>query len=284
MFRRSLESPDENITQEYRLRHKDGTYRSIEAVCKNLLHNPYIGGFVVNYRDVTNQKLLERQREEFIGIASHELKTPVTSIKGYTQIIREYLVSEDDTEMGLYIERLNKQVDRLSHLITNLLDVTKITGGHLQLQNTVFDMNGLVGQITDEMQGMTSMNIVTDLKAQRQTWGDKERIGQVLTNLVSNAIKYSANSKDIIVRTWSDEQNITVSVKDLGIGITEKEREIIFERFFRVRDKETNTIPGIGLGLYISAQIVKRHSGDIWVNSKKGEGSEFCFTIPLNNQ
>ncbi|HEY4289818.1 MAG TPA: chemotaxis protein CheB [Puia sp.] len=287
MFNRSLAAPDKPITQEFRLRHKDGSYRDIEAVCMNLLDNEYIRGVIGIYRDITVQRVVERQREEFIAVASHELKTPVTSIKGYAQLIQQALVQTDEKDVTELIKKLNDRVNRLTHLVGNLLDVTKISSGHLQLQLSTFDLNRLITEIIEEAQQTTSIRIISELHTLEEVTGDWERIGQVMTNFLSNAIKYSPDTDKIIVRTSFSEhpasnvREISVSVEDFGMGINDKEQQIVFERYFRARNSNTNTIPGLGLGLYISAQIIRRHGWTIWVRSKKNEGSVFGFTIPL---
>jgi two-component system CheB/CheR fusion protein len=248
-------TPNEPISQEFRLRHKDGTYKYIDAVCINLLDNPFINGIVGNYRDITNQKSLERQREEFIGIASHELRTPVTSIKGYTQLIQATLSGSGATQAGEFTEKLHKQVDRLMHLIEKLLDVTRISGGQLQLQLSTFDINDLLKERADELSQTTSANIIMELQECPVIRADRERIGQVITNLLSNAVKYSPPNEKIIIRTsfqsgvGAELYKVTVSIRDFGGGISETMQSAIFDRFFRVKDANTNIIPGLGLGL-----------------------------------
>ena len=286
-FNRCVASPDQLVTEEFRLMHKDGTYKDIDAVCINLLDNEFIKGLVANYRDITKQKALERQKEEFIGVASHELKTPVTSIKGYAQIIQNHLEHSSESELTGFIKKLNNQVNRLTTLVSNLLDVTKITGGELQLQLSDFDVNELIRETADEVGQAAAAKFDMELQPCPQILADRERLGQVVTNLLSNAVKYSPRRNKIIVRSAFElsgspvRPQITVSVQDFGNGISEKDQAVIFERFFRVRDKNTHMIPGLGLGLYISANIIKRHNGNIWVDSKVGEGSVFGFSLPV---
>ncbi|HET6254944.1 MAG TPA: chemotaxis protein CheB [Puia sp.] len=287
MFQRCLATPNSIINQEFRLKHKDGSYRQVEAVCMNLLDNQYINGLVGNYRDITDQKALERQKEEFIAIASHELKTPVTSIKGYSQIIKEFFLNESEPELRDLMQRLNNQVGRLSTLVENLLDVTKITGGQLQLELRLFDINVLIGELVEDVRKTTKMEVVTELQPCDEILGDRERIGQVLTNLLSNAVKYSPSGGKMIIRSaytapiGNEKARVTVSVQDFGIGVSLEQQKFIFERYIRVKDVNTNSIPGLGLGLYISSQIIRRHEGSIWVRSTGTEGSVFGFTLPV---
>jgi two-component system CheB/CheR fusion protein len=289
-FRRSIANPNQPVSEEFRLLHKDGSYRLIEAVCINLLGNPYIDGLVANYRDITRQKALERQKEEFIAVASHELKTPVTSIKGYAQIIQSYFQDTAQMEVSGLVDKLNNQVGRLTRLLENLLDVTRISAGQLELQPTKFDMNRLIEEIADEIRQTTTRQILTELQPCPQLTADRERIGQVITNLLSNAVKYSPHADKVIVRALFELSNaawgpaISVSVQDFGAGISEKNMANIFERFFRVKDADTNFIPGLGLGLYISHQIIARHNGKLRVESALGKGSTFTFTLPVPYQ
>ena len=287
MLHRCLSEANGVVNQSFRLRHKDGSYRQIEAVCMNLLDNQYINGLVGNYRDITEQQKLERQKEEFIAIASHELKTPVTSIKGYTQIIKEHYLGSADTEVKGLIERLNNQVGRLSALIENLLDVTKLTGGQFELHLTDFDINDLIVELLDELRKTTKMEIIAELQPCEKIRADRERIAQVITNLLSNALKYSSSAKRIIVRSsfteflGNEKARVMVSVQDFGVGISLEQQKLVFERFIRVKNDITDSIPGLGLGLYISSQIIKRHEGAIWVKSSGTDGSVFGFTLPV---
>ncbi|HEX9509200.1 MAG TPA: chemotaxis protein CheB [Puia sp.] len=282
MFRSCLASPGENIRTQFRMQHKNGQYRIVEAVCTNLLGHETINGLVANYRDITEKAALEKQKEEFIGIASHELKTPITSIKGYTQIIRNSLLESKDQDSIKLVERLDKQVNRLTALVKDLLDVTKIAGGQLQLTPSAFDINDLLREIVDEMQQTTKKHTFhTDLRVTGLILADRERTGQVITNLLSNAIKYSPDADKVVIRSTSDDQNVTVSVEDFGIGISKEAQQKIFQQFFRAQDNKVNNYPGLGLGLYIAAQLIRRQGGTIWVDSIPGKGSIFHFTLPV---
>jgi two-component system, chemotaxis family, CheB/CheR fusion protein len=283
MILESIARPGETIRAEFRLQHKDGSYRILEAVCVNLLSNPRIQGLVANYRDITERKRLEQQKEEFIGIASHELKTPVTSIKAYAQILQQHFMEAEDPSSAVLAEKMNNQIDRLTKLIIDLLDVTKISGGQLQFREEEFDLNELLNEVIDEIQHTTQKHvIVAELQGSPRIVGDRDRTGQVFTNLLSNAIKYSPEANKVIVTTNTDlKDQVSVCVQDFGIGMTEEMQRKVFQRFFRVNETRQNTYPGLGLGLYIASEIVKRQGGSIWVKSKKNEGSTFCFSLPL---
>ena len=230
-------------------------------------------------------KHLERQKEEFLAIASHELKTPVTSLKIYGQSLKSVLTRLSETNPALeHVEKMEKQVDRLSGLVNDLLDISKIQAGKIEFNVTDFNIAELMEEISEQMQQTTSRHtIVTSLKQNVFVHADRERIAQVLINLLSNAIKYSPQAHEVILECKVQKTNILVSVKDFGIGIDKKSKKMIFDKFYRARDSFHDSFPGLGLGLYISNEIILRHNGNMAVTSSKGKGSCFTFTLPLNN-
>jgi len=257
-FEKAVASSSEIVKAEFRLRHKDGSYKDIEAVYVNLIHDSQIAGIVANYHDVADQRKVERQREEFVSIASHELKTPVTSMKGYIQILRDMFSVADDSMSADLMEKLDYQVD--------------------------FDIDQLIHEVVTEMQLTTKKHlIVADLKAGKKINADRERIGQVLSNLISNAVKYSPDADKIIITSSSNGENVAVSVQDFGIGIRPDMQKKVFDRFFRFSDPAGKNYPGLGPGLYIASEIIKRHGGTINLASEKKQGSTFSFTIPYKN-
>lgn len=230
------------------------------------------------------QQLLE-QREEFMAIASHELKTPVTSLKGYTQVLHAHFAKAGDEHSATLLSKMAAQLDKLIKLIGELLDVTSIEAGKLSWHNEQFDLDALVRGIIEEMSHTTERHRISIKGAARTpVFGDPERIGQVLINLLTNAMKYSPQADIILVKIASNSENATVAVQDFGIGIVPEKHAQVFDRFFRVSDSEHETYPGLGLGLFISAQIVKRQGGRMWVESRVGEGSTFFFTVPCAPQ
>ncbi|GCE21330.1 sensor histidine kinase [Dictyobacter kobayashii] len=227
------------------------------------------------------QQLLE-QREEFLAIASHELKTPVTSLKGYVQVLRVRFTKAGDERTAALMTTMEMQVNKLINLISELLDSTKIESGQLPWRDTQFDMDTLVQEIVEEVGRTTERHqIRIEGTISHLIYSDREHIGQVLTNLLSNAIKYSPQANTVLVKLRANADSATISVQDFGIGIAQEKQAHIFDRFFRVTDAEHETFPGLGLGLYISAEIVKRQGGRIWVESHQGEGSTFTFSIPF---
>ncbi|RYY15578.1 MAG: PAS domain-containing sensor histidine kinase, partial [Chitinophagaceae bacterium] len=232
--------------------------------------------------DITESKLLEQQKDEFIGIASHELKTPVTSIKIYGEILQERFEEADDAANAQMMKAMNAQVDRLIELIANLFDTTRIAEGKLLLHYEELDLNQLISEKAEEVQRISPKhNIILNLGEVPLVSADRERISQVLTNLLSNAVKYSPSGGEVLVTSKKTENAVMVSVKDSGIGIAEESQTKIFERFFRVNVPSLQTYPGMGLGLYISSGIISRHGGAITVTSEEGKGSIFTFTLPV---
>ena len=222
-------------------------------------------------------------RDEFIGVASHELKTPVTSMKAYAEIVQERLDEiglKDDVDL---LSKLNTQVDRLTALINNLLDTTKISEGQLQLSPEELNINELLHERIGEIERTCNHRFNAQLQDIPTVMADPERIGQVVTNLLSNAVKYSPKGSTISVASTRGPDGIVVSVRDNGYGIPKADLKKVFDKFFRVTANNMDTFPGMGLGLYIAAQIIQKHRGTISAQSTVGNGSIFSFTLPYHN-
>jgi len=224
-------------------------------------------------------KQLNAKKDEFIGMASHELKTPVTSIKGYLQIMERDLQMETKTRQ--FVIKTLQQVNKLSALISDLLDVSKIQSGKLPFSYSFFDVNLLLKDVGEMMeQAYPAYSIKYSLApVALSVEGDHQRLEQVIINLISNAIKYSPKIKKVIIGSVDLGDSVRVSVQDFGIGIEPNHIDRIFSRFYRVENLASH-MSGLGIGLYISQEIVKRHKGKIWVVSTPGEGSTFFFEIP----
>ncbi len=235
-------------------------------------------------QDITEQKNIQQQKDNFIAMASHELKTPITSIKALTQLVEGMLLDKGSkTEAGM-LNRMNSQVDRLTNLISDLLNITRINSGNLVFNKTYFNFNLMVNEMMEELQLTTAKHrLVVNLGPAVTVFADKERIGQVVTNFISNAIKYSPNADHINVTTSIVANEVIFCVQDFGIGISNESHEKVFEQFYRVNNKQHQSFPGLGLGLHISSEIIKREGGRIWVKSVEGHGSEFYFSLMYNN-
>lgn len=242
--------------------------------------------WVGTFTDIDAQKKVEKEKDEFLSIASHELKTPLTSIKAYIQLLdRKLKLSESSTESGFMV-KVHDQIEKLNMLITDLLDVSKIENGKLKISKQPTNLENLI-QNTIENILQTNENkvkierhgVITDILIPL----DAIRIEQVLINFLTNAIKYSPQNNQVIVTTFVDEeeQEVKVSVTDFGIGIPDYKQESVFQKFYRV-DESSLQFQGMGIGLYICSEIIKQHHGNIGVSSIVDEGSTFYFTLPLN--
>jgi len=271
----------ENLEIEYDSAH---TGRRIMLINARKLHS------IANRRemillaveDITERKAAEQQRNDFIGIVSHELKTPVTSLKAFGQVLQLQLEKGNDQQMVKMLGRMDAQINKLTHLINDLLDATKIEGGELQFHEELFSFQDLLDEIIEEVQRTTDRHrIIKRDPAPVELKGDRERIGQVITNFLTNAIKYSPDANEVIVMTEIVDNSLVCSVQDFGIGIPADKIEKVFQRFFRLSDNKLHSFPGIGLGLFISSEIIKRQGGRIWAESEPGKGSVFSFSLPL---
>ena len=231
--------------------------------------------------DIDEQKRALEKKDEFISIASHELKTPVTSIKGYVQLLRYSFQQEGNTNAADLLTKADIQINKLTSLISDLLDVKRIENGQLRYHEEKFDFNELVKEIIEETERITRHTIEYELEASCFINGDRNKIGQVITNFIDNAGKYSPENAVIKIKTVNKKDRIRLVVQDFGLGIPKDQQAKIFERFFRVSGEKENTYAGLGLGLYISAEIIKRHKGSIGVESEHGKGSTFNFELPI---
>ena len=270
---------------DFRLQDKNGIYRwHLTRAVPFIIDGKIVKWFGTN-TDIDEQKKLQRQKDEFLGIASHELKTPVTSIKAYTQVLGAMLTKEGEHKKAGMVIRMDAQINRLTNLIGDLLDVTKINSGRLQFNKTWFDFNDAVKNTIDDLQHTTKKHqLITEFTETGKIYADKDRIDQVLTNLITNAIKYSPHADKIIIRTKLHNNEVNVCVQDFGIGIPDDKKDRVFEQFYRVSGSKQHTFPGLGLGLYISSEIIKREGGRIWVESVMEKGSTFCFSLPIEQK
>lgn len=229
--------------------------------------------------DVEDQKREMEKKDEFIGVASHELKTPLTSLKGYIQLIG--LQEKLPDQVRQYIKKANESSQKLQNLINDLLDVSKIQAGKLKFKTSPINLSELIHAVADTSQHIyPSYRIIRIIDPDIQIKGNAERLEQVLMNLINNAVKYSPDHKEIKVCAEKEGEEVKVSVIDGGIGLTEDDQKKIFERFYRVDDHKFQT-SGLGMGLYISAEIIREHKGRISVSSKLNAGSDFSFWLPL---
>ncbi|MBI3981260.1 PAS domain S-box protein [Candidatus Microgenomates bacterium] len=266
-------------------RKKDGTVFPV-SVTISPIHNVkhQLIGFSFISRDITERKLLEARREEFVSIASHELKTPITTLKAFTQILKTRFKQIGDEETAYFLSKMDDEINKLTYLINGLLDVTKMRSGIIELNEDVYNFDDIVEETIEMLQKTSRKHrIVKKGFVKKYLRTDKNRLVQVITNLITNAIKYSPEATKIVIESSSSRSEVILSVKDFGMGIPKNKQDLLFERFVRIHS-ERKHIPGIGLGLYISAEIIKQLDGKMWFKSKLNKGSTFYFSLPLRRQ
>ncbi len=264
------------------MRGRDGTYRwHLNRALPLKNEKDEITFWVGTATDIEDQKRELERKDEFIGVASHELKTPLTSLKGYLQLISMYRNEELPVIIKQYIGKANIAIKKLQFLVDDLLDVSKIKAGRLNYNIDTVNLRTITDACVENAVHMNpSCSFEVDNCKDYMVKGNSERLEQVLMNLINNAVKYSQGSKRIIVKTQTYENWVRVSVTDFGIGLSEEQQYKIFERFYRVEDKK-NMTSGLGMGLYISSEIINTHNGKLGVESKLGEGSTFYFDLPV---
>jgi two-component system phosphate regulon sensor histidine kinase PhoR len=281
-YKKSLQT-GELFEVENRYRRHDGIYRWHLNRSKPLKNdNGDIIFWVGTATDIEDQKQEMDRKDEFIGIASHELKTPLTSLKGYVQLIDGYKKEELPPVVKQYITKAGVAINKLQSLINDLLDVSKIKAGRLEYSVTNLNINDLVVQCIENAAHVYPTNTFNSQLAETAVFvkGNAERLEQVIMNLLNNAVKYSQNDKTALITVTSHQDKVRVSVTDRGIGLSKDQQDKIFERFYRVEDRK-NMTSGLGMGLYISQEIIKNHNGTIGVESEQGKGSTFYFELPV---
>jgi len=235
-------------------------------------------------QDITEQRLLQERNDSFMSMASHELKTPVTTIKTLVQILQLQYAKSIDKTLVEYLATIGQQIDQLTGLVTDLLDVSKIKADKFQMVEKVFDFDLLAKEIVKSCQLLSAQHIITCVgRAHSKVCGDRNGISRVFINFITNAIKYSPDADKIIITISHTKSDVRVGVQDFGIGIAKTDQEKIFDRFFQVGNEKGQSFSGLGIGLYISSAIVAQHKGRIWVESKEGAGSTFFFSLPIHN-
>ncbi|MBL1408408.1 ATP-binding protein [Sphingobacterium faecale] len=283
LFETHIES-GEPFEAEIRIRNViDKTYHFHLLRIIPLKEGDMVSSWVGTFTDIEDQKQVENKKDEFLSIASHELKTPLTSIKAYIQLL-ERLVKQEGN-VSTYIHRAQDQVIKLESLIADLLDISKIENGKLKVNFVSFDLENLIGNAIDTiLHTHEHLDMVIEREGEPlsvEVNADAIRIEQVLINFLTNAIKYSPGSEKVIVQTGINDGQAFIKVKDFGIGIPKNKQEYVFSKFYRVEESSVK-FQGLGIGLYICAEIIKQHHGTYGVESEEGKGTTFYFSIPLN--
>lgn len=232
--------------------------------------------------EIEFRKEAERKKDEFISIASHELKTPMTSIKGYIQLLERSLNKEDLETTRIRLHKVQNQVEKLNLLVADLLDISKIESGKLKFNKKYFSFDKILDHIVEIMQHANpKVKFIKKGGIDTEIFGDEMRIEQVIINFMTNAIKYAPDSDEVHITAERRGDEIYFSVRDFGIGMAKEHQHQIFGKFYRV-EETSEQFQGLGIGLYICLEIIERHGGKIGVTSEPGEGSEFYFTIPIH--
>lgn len=278
MWKEFLEKGEQ--TGEFQIAHPDGQIREVEYGARaNFLPGYHLSVL----RDITERKRLDQQKDEFIALASHELKTPLTAIKGYAQVSLRWAREYEDEKLARVIQTIDQQTDRMTRLLNELLDVSRIHGGDLALSKEHFDLAELVREAVSslELTAHTFSFIVDTPNKPCIVYADRQRIEQAIINLTQNAIKYSRDRKAVEVTVRQEGSEAVVSVRDFGVGIPADEQEFIFQRYYRASNVPSRQYSGLGLGLFIAQGIIARHDGRLWLESTVGQGSTFYFSLPL---
>lgn len=240
---------------------------------------------LLRLEDITKKKLIEQQKDDFVGYVTHELKTPITSLSAFIQLLQSYHEKTGDKKSQFLLAKVSAQLERLTKLLNSFTHVYKAQTGKLELNKEVLDLYELVREIVEMFQYTTPTHTITiEGTITKPLLADKERIRQVIINLLINAIKYSPNTTTIIIKFSEKSRQVVVSVQDFGPGIPKEVQSRIFERFFRLRENQDYNVKGLGLGLYIALEIIKAHKGKLWVESTGGTGSTFSFSLPVTTK
>jgi two-component system phosphate regulon sensor histidine kinase PhoR len=237
---------------------------------------------LIAMQDITEQRVLQQRNDSFMSMASHELKTPVTTIKTLVQMLQLQYENSNDTTHIEYLTTIGQQIEQLTQLVSDLLDVSKIKADKFQLEEKTFDFDTLTTEIVKSCQLLSPQHTITvQGKTHAQIRGDRNSVSRVFINLITNAIKYSPKANKINITLSCTEKCVRVGITDFGIGIAKDHQGKIFERFFQVGNDSGQSFAGLGIGLYITAAIVAEHKGRIWVESTEGQGSTFFFELPI---
>jgi signal transduction histidine kinase len=266
---------------------KNGTYLDVSLTVSPVRDDTgkIIGASAVA-RDITERKDLDRRKNEFISLASHELKTPITVIKGFSQYALKYAVGQENGRLAVALKGIDDNTNQITRIVTDLFDVSRIERAFLPIYPATVDLGMLIRQVTNDIElTRPELDCTLDLSDDPVVVeADSQLIRQVVHNLVENAIKYSPDDPRVEVCVRRSNGDAIVSVRDFGVGIPEPEQERVFERFYRASNAGVRSRNGLGLGLFIAHGIIERHGGRIWVESSEGKGTTFFFSLPLGSR
>ncbi len=248
------------------------------------LEGQYKDRILLAIEDITERRAIEQRKDDFLSVASHELKTPLTTVKAYVQVMERMMHPDSTPQFKSVVSKAGSELLRLNKLISELLDVSRLQSGRADIRREPFDINDMVKEVAEGLQTATSTHKIKIEGHINQPYnGDESQLRQVVSNLISNAIKYSPDATSVEIFLSQVSTFIKVSVTDHGLGISLNDKKKIFERFYRASNIQKH-FPGMGIGLYVCEQIVKHHGGDLWVDTEEGKGSTFSFTLPFKSE
>jgi PAS domain S-box-containing protein len=276
---------------EYRVIWPDGTMRWLRGHGNCLFDEkgqPYRRTGIsmdITHRKEAEQALKEavQLRDDFLSIASHELQTPITSIKARTEIFERQLLDNNNKSYARHAHIISERIDQLSRLTGSLLDVSRLEEGKLVLNKQEVSLDSILDETLEVFRRQSRRSLEVTGLNETKVYADRFRIRQVLVNIIENAIKYSPQGAPVRVDVSKpDDGVVCIAITDHGMGIDEGDKKSIFKRFYKGSNSQLKSYPGFGIGLYISAQIVRRHGGRIWVEDNPAGGSVFKFTVPTS--
>jgi len=234
------------------------------------------------FMDITERKNDELRKNDFIGMVSHELKTPLTSLSGYVQLMQIKAEKNGDQFGSGAMGKASNQISKMKNMINGFLNISRLESGKIHLDKQKFNLDDLVREMIKDVEFSSSTHVILlDECDALEVNADKDKIGNVILNLLSNAIKYSPTGTAITLICSVNDTSAQLAVTDQGHGMNQTDLLHVFERFYRIESKENQSISGFGIGLYLSKEIIERHDGKMWVESEPGKGSTFYFSLPL---
>jgi len=283
-----FENSSEAATEEVEVHDSSDASRVLKATAVPLKdERGDLLGKVAVLQDITSFKEVDRLKSDFVSQVSHELRTPLTSIKGYIDNLKDGIAGKLKEKQIDYLNRMSKNADHLAILISDLLDVSRIESGKMPLIPTTFSLQNLIEEVVKNLRPILDAKqlelLLNPFPGERGIQGDHDKLEQVITNLLVNAVKFTPPGGRITISLERNEKYVKASIRDTGIGIPAEKQSRIFERFYRVEPESSSKMNGTGLGLYIAKNIIEMHGGRIWVASEVGNGSEFSFTLPIHS-
>lgn len=266
--------------------HSDGKMRWVRATGKLFpSQDGKAGTFSGTIADITERKHDEQRKNDFIGMVSHEMKTPLTSMSLYLQMLEAYCTESVGSTHVVMLEKARKQVTKMTNLINGFLNVSRLEAGKIEISKKLFNMAQLIKEAEEEtLTTIKTHRIIFAPVESIMVVADHDKISQVVNNLISNAVKYSPANSTINVACIQENSSVVVSVKDEGIGIMQEDIDKLFGRYYRVANQTTKSISGFGIGLYLCSEILQRHDGKIWAESEVNKGSTFYFSLTTHTE